>query len=275
LEAAGIPVMVVAPSRVPRPVTSGAKTDRLDCLKLATYAAKGLLHSIAVPSPQEEAQRALLRRRHDVAASLRRCKQHIKSLLLFLGIEEPEAVENWGCGAEESLRALPLETSAQLTLESHLRELTFYKQELKEVDSQLHQMTKQQTNRRTIACLRSVPGVGPVLATTFLCELFRPERFARAEELASYLGLAPMVCHSGEKTPSGRLLSVGQTKLRSLLVEAAWMWRARDKYAQELYNRFLSRMGIAQKAITAVARKLAIILWRLCIEQRPYRFAKN
>ena len=51
LEAAGIPVMVVAPSRVPRPVTSGAKTDRLDCLKLASYAAKGLLHSIAIPAP--------------------------------------------------------------------------------------------------------------------------------------------------------------------------------------------------------------------------------
>jgi transposase len=109
------------------------------------------------------------------------------------------------------------------------------------------------------------------VATTFLCELFRPERFARAEEVASYLGLAPMVRHSGEKTPSGRLVPVGQTKLRSLLVEAAWMWRAKDDYARNLYNRFLSRMGIAQKAISALARKLAIILWRLCIEKRPYR----
>ena len=47
---------------------------------------------------------------------------------------------------------------------------------------------------------------------------------------------------------------VGQTKLRSLLIEAAWIWRGRDRYAQELYNRFFSRMGIAQKAIAAVAR---------------------
>jgi len=271
LEAAGIPVMVVAPSRVPRPVTSGAKTDRLDCLKLASYAAKGLLHSIAIPSPEDEARRALLRRRHNVAASLRQCKQHIKSLLLFLGIDEPAEVENWQQGADESLRALPMEPSAKHTLESHLRELTFFRQELKEVESQLQQLTKQQTHRKTIACLKSVPGVGPILATTFSCELFRPERFTRAEEVASYLGLAPMVRHSGEKTPSGRLVPIGQTKLRSLLIEAAWIWRGRDRYAQELYNRFFSRMGIAQKAIAAVARKLAIILWRLCIEQRPYR----
>lgn len=271
LQAAGIPVMVVAPSRVPRAITVGAKTDRLDCLKLASYAAKGLLHSIAIPSPEEEAHRSLIRRRHAVAASVRRCKQHIKSLLLFLGIEEPTGLENWAQGAEESLHALPMEASAKHRLESHLRELAFYRQELKEVDSQLHQLAKQQSHRKTIACLKTVPGVGPVVATTFLCELFRPERFTRAEEVASYLGLAPMVRHSGEKTPSGRLAPVGQTKLRSLLVEAAWMWRAKDDYARNLYNHFLSKMGIAQKAISALARKLAIILWRLCIEKRPYR----
>jgi transposase len=270
LEAANIQVIVVAPSRVPRAITVGAKTDRLDCLKLAGYAAKGLLHSIAIPTPEEEARRSLLRRRHDVAASVRRCKQHIKSLLLFLGIEEPAGLENWAQGAEEALHDLPMEISAKHTLESHLRELMFYRQELKEVDRQLHQLAKQHINYKTIACLKSVPGVGSVVASSFLYELFRPERFKRSEEVASYLGLAPMVRHSGEKTPSGRLVPVGQTKLRSLLVEAAWMWQAKDEYARNLYKHFLGRMGIAQKAITALARKLAIILWRLCIEKRPY-----
>ncbi len=256
---------------MPRPVTAGAKTDRLDCLKLASYAAKGLLHSIAIPTTEEESYRSLLRRRHNVAASVRRCKQHIKSLLLFLGIEEPVELANWAQGADEALRNLPLGTSSKLTLESHLRELTFHREELKEADHLLLQLSKQHRQRNAIACLKSVPGVGPVLATTFISELFRPERFARAEELSSYLGLAPMVRHSGEKAPSGRLVSVGQTKLRSLLIEAAWMWQAKDEYARNLYKHFLSRMRIAQKAICAVARKLAIILWRLAIEKRPYR----
>jgi hypothetical protein len=56
-----------------------------------------------------------------------------------------------------------------------------------------------------------------------------------------------------------------------LLIEAAWMWQHRDEYARNLYHRFLGRMGIAQKAIAAVARKLAVILWRLYVERRPYR----
>jgi len=269
LRQAGMKTLMAAPSRIPRAVTSGAKTDRLDCLRLADYAAKGMIRSIAVPSAQQEAQRSLLRRRHDIVDSRRRCKQRIKSLLLFLGLPEPKPTERWRRGSEEALRELPMEPHARLTLESHLRELSFYQNELSEVEEQLSQMGRQQA--QALACLQSVPGVGEVVATTFMLELFDPERFQRAEEVTSYLGLAPMVRHSGEKTPSGRLRPVGQTRLRSLLIEAAWTWRQHDAYARALYNRFLGRMGIAQKAIAAVARKLAVILWRLYVERRQYR----
>ena len=40
---------------------------------------------------------------------------------------------------------------------------------------------------------------------------------------------------------------------------------------QAYYARMLCNTGLAQKAITAVARKLAIILWRLTCEMRAYR----
>ena len=102
-------------------------------------------------------------------------------------------------------------------------------------------------------------------------ELFRPELFQRGKEVTSYLGLAPTVRHSGEKTPRGYLAPCGQKRLRPLLIEAAWMWRTKDAKAGELYNKLLSKTGIPQKAITALARRLAIILWRLSIEQRTYR----
>ena len=89
--------------------------------------------------------------------------------------------------------------------------------------------------------------------------------------MASYLGLAPTVRHSGDKTPRGSLAPVGQKRLRSLLIEAAWIWRTKDPKTGDLYNKLLSTTGVPQKAITALARKLAIILWRLSIEQRAYR----
>lgn len=263
-------MIVAAPSKIPRSVSPGAKCERLDCLKLAEYAAKGMLKSIAIPTPEEEAHRALLRRRHMIVDTVRRCKQRIKGLLLFLGIEEPKELERWQQGVENALRSLPIEPSALESLKSYLRELK-YQEELRRVEHQLKTVQKPQEVAINIACLQSVPGVGPTVATTFALELFRPERFKRPEEVTSYLGLAPVVRHSGNKTPSGRLVPVGQTRLRSLLIEAAWMWRTRDQYADSIYRRLLGKTGIAQKAIAALARRLAVILWRLCTEHRRYR----
>lgn len=273
LETAGLRVIVAAASRIPRSVTAGAKCDRLDCIKLADYVAKGMLKPVAIPTPDEEAHRALLRRRHTLVDSVRRNKQRIKSLLLFVGVDEPKAVTNWNDRAKEALLALALEPATQMTLESYLRELIFHQTELRRVEKELRQLVSSTKQARSVRYLQTVPGVGPTVSTTFALELFCPERFGRAEEVASYLGLAPMVHHSGTKTPRGRLIPVGQKRLRSLLIESAWMWKSKDPAAAELYNRLLSRSGVAQKAISAVARKLAIILWRLLIEQRPYRMA--
>lgn len=271
LQADDIPVIVAAPSKIPRSVSVGAKTDRLDCIKLAHYAAKGLIRPIAIPTAEEEARRALLRRRHQLVDRARQCKQRIKGFLLYHGFKETDAIRTWRSDFEEQIATLPLLPEGRLTIDSHLRELKFLKQELSEVAKHLEQINRQPEHRAVIKALTSVPGVGTVVATSFHLELFRPERFYRKEEVASYLGLAPTVRHSGEKTPRGYLAPSGQKRLRSLLVEAAWMWRAKDAKAGEQYNRLLSKSGIPQKAITALARQLAIILWRLSIEQRPYR----
>lgn len=271
IQSGGINVIVAAPSRIPRPVLHGAKTDRLDCIKLAEYAAKGMIKPIAVPNKKEEAQRCLIRRRHLLVDSIRKCKQRIKGKLLFLGINEPHAVRNWTRNASDVLLSLPMDINAKLTFESLLRELAFLQNELKTTTKNLNNILREEEFKKTVACLKSVPGVGSVVASTFCMELFRPTRFTRAEEVASYLGLAPMVYHSGERSPSGRLRPVGQRRLRSLLIEAAWIWKSRDEYAKQMYNRLLGKVGIPQKAIVAVARKLAVILWKLCVEQRNYR----
>jgi transposase len=271
LLAENIPVTVAAPSKIPRSVSAGSKTDRLDCLKLAHYAGKGLIRPIAIPTAEEEAQRALLRRRHQLVDRVRQSKQRIKGFLLYHGFKETDAIRNWRSDCEEQIAGLPLLPEGRLTMESHLRELRFLQQELSKVADQLECLNRQPEHHTVIKSLTSVPGVGKVVATSFHLELFRPERFQRGEEVASYLGLAPTVSHSGEKTPRGYLVPCGQKRLRSLLVEAAWVWRAKDAKAGEIYNKLLSKTGIPQKAITALARRLAIILWRLSIEQRTYR----
>lgn len=270
LSAANIPVIVAAPNKVPRSVSPGSKTDRLDCIKLARFASKGLIRSIAVPSVEGEAERALLRRRHQIIDNVRKSKQRIKSLYLFHGFEEPQSMGHWSPNCIKKLLSTPFNSEILDVLKSHIRELDFLVTEQKIIENKLDELCKKKEHREVINALLSVPGVGFITATTFHFELFNPERFSRAEEVASYVGLSPTVRHSGQRTPRGFLMPVGQERLRSLLIESAWIWIRKDEEAGKFYRRLVSKSGISQKAITAVARKLAIILWRLSIEKRAY-----
>lgn len=276
LAAAGFAVTVAAPSRIPRPVTRGSKTDRLDCLKLAQYLQRGLLRPVSIPTVEEEAKRALLRRRDQITDQIRRTRQRIKSFLLCHGLSEPAGLRNWSKAGVRDLHDLFLTSGLRSALDSLLYELDQQLSMKIVVRTQLAELVeKDQKDREAIACMRSIHGVGEEVATEYRMEVFQPERFSRGEEVASYLGLAPVVRQSGQGKPCAALSPSGKTRLRSLLVEAAWRWIAKDAWAKSIYNRLLSNTGLAQKAIVGVARKLAMILWRLCLENRPYRPAST
>src|SRR5512135_2754646 len=66
LRAEGYAAQVIAPSKLLAPVGPEAKSDRLDCRRLAQLSAKGLLHPVQVPTEQEEADRQVLRLREQM-----------------------------------------------------------------------------------------------------------------------------------------------------------------------------------------------------------------
>ncbi|WP_419785297.1 IS110 family transposase [Pseudodesulfovibrio sp.] len=103
LEVEGIPVVVAAPSRIPRPVAATNKTDSLDCRKLAEWVASGLIRPIAIPTEKEEAFRSLQRRRHQLTDSIRKVKQRIRALFLSFNISEPPDIDHWGKAAVASV----------------------------------------------------------------------------------------------------------------------------------------------------------------------------
>lgn len=268
LRTAGFNASVIAASRIPRGAAAAAKSDRIDATKLAVYFARGLLKPVAIPSVEEEGYRALVRRRKRVTEALAKLKQKIKSFLLATGIAEPDSSRRWRNSVASDLAALPIEAEHDSTLASLLREYRFLLEEQRILNRQVTEATKRLHPER-YARLRQVGGVGEVVATTFLAELFAPERFGRAEEVAAYLGLAPVVRRSGAGPVRARLRAVGQERLRGILVEGAWQWTWHDEEAKALYNRHLAKSGVSQKAICAVARKLAIKLWRIAVETPP------
>lgn len=265
---AGFNVSVIAASRIPRGYAAAAKNDRLDAVKLATYYARGLLRPIAVPTVEQEGYRALVRRRKRIAESRGKIKQKIKGFLLASGIDEPDSIQKWSLAASADLTALDVPPQHHMALASMVREYLFLLSEDKMLRAEIRTATDRM-HPEPFKRLTSIVGVGETAASNFLAELFSPERFNRPEEVTSYLGLAPVVSQSGGSAARARIRPVGQKRLRGILVEAAWQWTWRDPEAKELYNRHFAKHGIGQKAIVAVARKLAIKLWRLAMEPPP------
>lgn len=82
LRDAGYHAEVIAPSKIPTMPGPEAKSDRLDCRKLAVFAQKGLLRPVRVPTEQEEADRQVVRLRQQLARKLRVVQQQIKAPLM-------------------------------------------------------------------------------------------------------------------------------------------------------------------------------------------------
>jgi transposase len=268
---AGIPVVVAAPSRIPRPVTKTGKTDRLDSMKLVEYLARDMLKGISIPSREEFGLREIERARQRLVKQRRGVRQTIRSFLLRNGLEEPPTLDSWGLVALRALQEMPLPFHLRISLDSYLEQHALLLQALSRISKELGKAAIALGYEERIKNLRTIPGVGTTIAHTFVCEIFRPERFKRAEDICAYVGLAPITSHSGSGKEHAWIRPSGQRYLRSILVESAWRLIAAETSYRDFYNRIRNKSGLAQKAITAVARKLLVLIWRISIEGRAYR----
>jgi transposase len=264
-------VEVIAPGKTPQPANPGSKSDRLDCRKLAEYAEKDLLKPVAIPTEQEEADRQVVRLRDQLVIKQRRVKQQIKSLLLQQGIAEPAGLAHWSAEGIEAVRTMPATRQIRLALDVLVEELEHVVAARQRVEREMQWLARQKRHQAKHRILRTHPGVGPVTTMAFLAEVYQPHRFACAEELTSYVGLAPRVRQSGQTRREGPLIKAGRGALRSLLIEASWQWIRRDAAAAAVYRRLVGNTGSGQKAIVGMARRLAVHLWCMCCRGEEYR----
>jgi transposase len=115
-----------------------------------------------------------------------------------------------------------------------------------------------------VARLRSVPGVGLIVATTFRAVVDRCERFGHAGQVSAAIGLVPREDSSAERRHRGHITKAGPRELRSLLIQAAWVcWRHGGSGTLRAWaDRVAARRG-RRIAVVALARRLSRILFAL------------
>jgi transposase len=273
LRAAGLRADVVAPGHTPLTPVRGAKCDRLDSRNLACLSAKGLLHPVRVPTEREEAERQVPRLRQQALRRLQRIKQQIKSFLLLHGVAAPRGLSHWSQASVRALRALALGEDLRFCLDEMLEAMAQAHLAVMRATHRLREIARRDHHAETVARLRTVPGVGPLTSLTFRLEMPEPERFGDAGQVARLCGLAPGVHQSGQTRRAGPLMRGGNAWLRTALVEASWLWVRGDPGARRVHRRLVRNTGSSKKAICGVARRLAIVLWRLSVTGEAYRVA--
>lgn len=190
---------------------------------------------------------------------------------LSLPTESDIFAPKWSSQLNEVIEELPSETQKCLQQELEL---------LEGVQGQIQAMEERMKECISLTpdmqLLKSLPGVGDILAIVISTEIGCIERFGSAEQLASYAGTVPAVKSSGGKTRYGHTPKESNHYLKWAFVEAANgpaqyrqkpHWQGR--HVTHLYERVRLRKGHSV-AVGAVARHLAEATFWILNKKEPY-----
>lgn len=245
LAAAALPVVVVNPRQIrefARATGRLAKTDALDARAIAAFAAAVRPAARAVPDAQARWLGQLVARRRQLVEML---------------------------GAEHNRRRLIEIPTLKRRLDAHIRWL---ERSLRELEDDIDTTIRSSPLwRATEDLLRSVPGIGPITASTLIADLPELGHLDR-RKIAALVGVAPINRDSG--TLRGRrMIAGGRAAVRHVLYMATLSAIRHNPVIAVFYQRFVSAGRPGKVAVVAAMRKLLIILNAILRDQRPWRIA--
>jgi transposase len=231
LAGAGVALAVINPRQArdfAKAVGQLAKTDALDAQLLARFAEAGRPAPRPIPDEQAQALAALLARRRQLMGMLVAEQQRLGT-------------------------ALP---KVRPRIEGHIGWL---RQELSELDTELHETIRQSPVwREKEQLLRTVPGVGPVLAMTLVADLPELGQLGR-KQVAALVGLAPLNCESGILR-GRRIVWGGRARVRAAMYMSTLVAVKHNPVLRAFYERLLTAGKPQKVALIACMHKLLLML---------------
>jgi transposase len=214
------------------------KTDRRDAEHLVRLLFAGKLEPVRVPSGAEEAMRDLVRAREDVRGDLMRARHRVSKMLLRHDQRLTAGQQAWSQGHRDWLAKVELgDRVAQLVLRDYLASVEAIVIRRDELERRISELVPQSPWSELVPRLRCLRGIDTLSAVGLCAEVGDFDRFARAGELMSYLGLVPSEHSTGDKRRLGSITKSGSRHARRLLVEAAWHYRLGARPSRELARR--------------------------------------
>jgi transposase len=262
MQAMGVEVYVVAPQNWDeqgKRQVNDKHDAQVMCRRLSEYLCghRKALSMVRIPSREEEAARAQGRMRDQLRRELRRMQAIGRSLLLAQRI----AVSGrwWrGTSWQRISKAAPPWVVA--LLERWKKAIEPIEKQAEEIEAEL---------RADAPAQELLFGEGELTHELLARELIDPQRFRNARQVGNYFGLCPSESSSAERRRMGSSTKHGNPRLGRFMVELAWRisrfqprYRAVRRWAAVLYGP-KSCAAARKKAIVALARRLAVDLWRI------------
>jgi len=269
LEGLGLEVIVADPNFAPMYATRSrhTKTDRRDARTLMEACRLGAYRLAYRASDPRRHVRAELAVRDAMVRTRTRCSALIKALLRRDGLRLESSATHLFAD-----RIAAMEPSPELRAE--LRPLLTLLVPLNtEIDAADTRIAALERTDPDVALLMTAPGIGPVTASAVVATVDDISRFRSAHQFEAYLGLVPGELSSGEKRRVGPITKAGNTRVRYLLVEAAWRILASRQPETAVLRAWAQKIMLRRGkriAAVALARRLAGILFAIWRDGRAF-----
>lgn len=231
-----------------------AKNDRIDSHKIALLMRGGNFPLAYVYPKHMRATRDLLRRRIKMVRYSAQFKAHVSNTATQYNLPQP------GKGSLRQAQGRALMTdvfedaSVQRNVEMDLQLVAFFDQEISQVEHFVEQQAKHH-NPRDLKLLRTIHGIGRILALAILYEIGDIDRFDSVQQFASYGRLVKCKAESAGKNYGTQGNKIGNAHLKWAFSEAVVCHLRGNPKAQKYLEKLQRRMSKG-KALSVLAHKL-------------------
>lgn len=247
------------------------KTDKNDARGIAQLLRSGWYSRVHIKSIESHQVRALLASRKAVLTKCIDLEQEIRGLFKVFGIKLPARL---GHGSFDP-KVRPLIEADKALSQSLLpmldARLVLY-HTFRELENRVRNLAKEDP---VCQLFMTAPGVGCITALTYQAGVDDPTRFKRSRTVPAHFGLTPRRFQSGETDFDGHISRAGDANVRSTLYVAANSMLTRSSTWSPLkaWGMKVAKARGHKRAVIAVARKLAVILHRMWIDDTPFRWS--
>jgi len=261
------------PAQFVKPFVKSNKNDFLDAEAIAEAVARQNMRFVPIKTDDQLDLQAIHRVRDRLIACRTAVINQLRAFLLERGMTFAKSPAKLKLAMPEILE------NADSNLTPRMRNLVAdLWTEWKSLDQQIRasDLEVEQIATSDPACqrLRSIPGIGPLIATAIVAAIGNGAAFRKGREFAAFVGLVPRQYSTGGKARLMGISKRGNSYLRKLLIHGARAAVVRMKRERAPFGGWLN--GLEQRAprnvvVTATANKLARIAWAVLSSGDPYR----